>query len=142
MAFTWRSWSLPAVGETDFDFFSSAAQIIPLIFLVLAFEFRGQGNQFLPVDLQGDPKRPEARDVRYYAAIYTIAMTAVLAVGETVALTCWPLTTGGRAGSDRGCQHDHRRARHRCTHRHSAGEHDRRGAPRTLGSYACPASPP
>ena len=79
-------WLGAEVTDATFDFFSTSAQIIPLIFLVLAFEFRSEGNQFLPADLQGKPDQTQTGDIRYYAAIYTVAMTLVLAIGESAAL--------------------------------------------------------
>src|SRR5829696_7807414 len=77
--------------EVDFDFYSTAAQVIPLIFVALAFEFRGQGGQFLPRELQGDTPAAEASDgtgrgILLWAAVYTFVMTLVLATGEVVAL--------------------------------------------------------
>ena len=79
-----------AGAETDFDFYSTAAQVIPLVFVALAFEFRGQGGQFLPSELQ--PGSSSAEDnasdqaILRYAAVYTFLMTLVLAAGEVGAL--------------------------------------------------------
>lgn len=93
---------LLAVDEIAFDFYSTAAQVIPLIFVALAFEFRGQGGQFLPADLLPSPPErqrqqsvdetrtaetsPKGRAILRWAAVYTFLMTLVLATGEVVAL--------------------------------------------------------
>jgi hypothetical protein len=59
----------------DLSFYSTAAQVIPVILLVLAFEFRGRGFVFLPEGLLAD-LNPGFR------AVYTILLALALFLGE------------------------------------------------------------
>lgn len=60
-------------------FYSTAAQIIPIIFLALAFEFRGEGFRFLPAGLSTD-------DDPKFEAAYSLFLASALAAGEATAL--------------------------------------------------------
>jgi hypothetical protein len=74
--------------DVSFDFFSTAAQVIPLIFVVLAVEFRGQGFAFVPRELIGesaDTQSPTSLKEAGTAA-YSMVLALVLALGEGAAL--------------------------------------------------------
>ena len=59
-------------------FYSTAAQVLPIIFLVLAFEFHGPGFRFLPADLSTENPKAEAA--------YTLFLAIVIVAGEATAL--------------------------------------------------------
>jgi hypothetical protein len=77
-----------APDETNFDFFSTTAQVIPLLFVVLAVEFRGGGFAFVPKELLGKPAPEEAPPsaLEAGAAAYSMFLIVVLAIGEGSAL--------------------------------------------------------
>jgi hypothetical protein len=73
---------LPVSGES---FFSTSAQIIPVMFLTLAFEVRGEG--FMPdeatVAILG---KEQLRKTEFLRACYTTLVTIILVIGESAAL--------------------------------------------------------
>jgi hypothetical protein len=85
--------TLLAAGD-PLSFYSTAAGIIPVIVLALAFEFGSSGFGFIPERVLGrepDATRRARRDV--LIATYSLAMLAVLLVGEAVALLVIALGT-------------------------------------------------
>lgn len=70
----------------DLDFYTTSAQVIPVLFIVLAFEMRGMSSSFVPDDVTravvGDLPN---RGVVIFRALYTIVVTLVLTIGEAAA---------------------------------------------------------
>lgn len=71
-------------GVESSEFYAVAAQVIPLMFISLAFESRSK--TFLPPEIQEGLNEQGARRVELLGAWYTIFVTLVLAIGEMAAL--------------------------------------------------------